>query len=265
MKHLFLLGANISYSLSPAMHNAALQVMGLDWRYALWDLPAEALPEAIAYLRLDGCIGANVTIPHKEAALEWLDELGASARDVRAVNTIVKRDGRLIGENTDMAGFLRALRDAVCEPRGAHAVILGAGGAARGVAFALAQAGAASITILNRTLERAKALADQVREHFQIPIATNLDSCFASADLVVNSLPPNASFDLGVLHLSRQALAFDLSYRPAETPFMRAARLADLCAVNGLGMLVYQGAFAFELWTGKQAPVTVMFDAVRET
>jgi shikimate dehydrogenase len=247
------------------MHNAALLAAGLDWRYSLWDLPVEALPEAIAHLRSDDSIGANVTIPHKEAVIEWLDALGASARDVRAVNTIVKRDGRLIGENTDIAGFLRALQDAAFEPRGAHAVILGAGGAARGVAFALAQAGAASITILNRTLKRAEALAEQVREHRPIPVVTDWANAPANADLVVSSLPPSAPFDLSTLRLSRQALAFDLSYRPAETPFMRAARLADIRTVNGLGMLVYQGAYAFELWTGKPAPIPVMFDAVRET
>ena len=263
MKRLFLLGSNIAYSLSPAMHNAALLAAGLDWHYELWDLPVEALPEAIAHLRLDDSVGANVTIPHKEAVIEWLDELGESARDVRAVNTIVKRDGRLIGENTDILGFLRALQDAAFEPRGAHAIILGAGSAARGVAFALAQAGVTSLTILNRTLEHAETLADQVRRHFRLTVFADLANEPASADLVVNSLPPSASFDLGALRLSRQALAFDLTYRPAETPFLRAARLADIRAVNGLGMLVYQGAASLEMWTGQNVPVTAMFKAAR--
>lgn len=105
MKQVFLLGSSIAYSLSPAIHNAALRAMGLDWHYALWDLPSEALPEAAAYLRTEDCISANVTIPHKEA-IKCLDELGESARNVHAVNTIVKRNGRLIGENTDTIGFL---------------------------------------------------------------------------------------------------------------------------------------------------------------
>jgi shikimate dehydrogenase len=260
MKQIFLLGSSIAYSLSPVMHNAALSAMGLDWNYSLWDLSAEALPEAVAHLRTDDCIGANMTIPHKEAIIEWLDELGGSARDVRAVNTVVKRDGRLIGENTDVIGFLQALRDTQFDPHGAHALILGAGGAARGVAFALAQAGAASITILNRTHSRAQALADDAHRHF--PELTTALNQTCGADLVVNTLPATVPFDLDTLKLARSAVAFDLTYRPAETPFMREATAAGVRAVNGLGMLVYQAAASLELWTGIKVPVAVMFDAV---
>src|SRR5574340_528063 len=213
MKHIFLFGSAIAYSLSPALHNAALSAMGLDWQYALWDLPAEALPEALAYLRADDCIGANVTIPHKEAVLPWLDELGESARDVHAVNTIVKRDGRLVGENTDTVGFLRALKDAPFDPRGAHSLILGAGGAARGVAFALAQAQAASIAIVNRTRARAQALAEDVGRRFPGVTVTLAQS--PDADLVVNTLPARVPFDVNTLHLARRAVAFDLTYRPS--------------------------------------------------
>ena len=244
------------------MHNAALSAMGLDWHYALWDLPAEALPEAAAYLRTDDCIGANVTIPHKEAIIGWLDELGESARDVHAVNTIVKRDGRLIGENTDIVGFLQALSDVAFDLRGTHVLILGAGGAARGVAFALAHAGAASITVANRTFSRAQALADDMHRRFpELTIALNQ---MREADLIVNTLPPSVPFDVKTLSLARGAVAFDLTYRPSETPFMRASAAAGARAMNGLGMLVYQAAASLELWTGREIPVAVMSEAVRQ-
>jgi len=262
VKQVFLLGSSIAYSLSPAIHNAALRAMGLDWHYALRDLPVEALPEAAAYLRAEDCIGANVTIPHKEAIINCLDELGESARNVHAVNTIVKRNGRLIGENTDIVGFLQALRDVPFDPRGAHALILGAGGAARGVAFALGQAGAHRMTILNRTPSRAQALADDVVHHFpDLAIALN-QTC--DADLVVNTLPPSVPFDINTVKLARQAVVFDLTYRPAETNFMRQADAIGVQAVNGLGMLVYQAAASLELWTSRQAPVKAMFKAARQ-
>src|SRR5512137_2423848 len=124
MKKLFVFGTNIGYSISPAICNAALPLMGLDWHYALWDLTAEALPEAVGYLRRDDCIGANVTIPHKEVIVKWLDELSDIARVVQAVNTIINRGGRLVGENTDGIGFMQVLRDMQFDPRGAHVLIL---------------------------------------------------------------------------------------------------------------------------------------------
>jgi shikimate dehydrogenase len=264
-KRLFLLGSNIAYSLSPAMHNAALQTMGLDWHYALWDLPTEAVPAAVASLRADDCVGANVTIPHKATIIAGLDELGASARDVYAVNTIVKRDGRLIGENTDIYGFLRALQDVPFDPHGAHVVILGAGGAARGVAYALGQAGAASITLVNRTRSRAESFAQELRRHFpRLVTAANPADAPAKADLVVNSLPKTAAFDLVSQRVSPEVVAFDLTYRPAETPFMQTAKAIGMRAVNGLGMLVYQGVASLEMWSEQSVPVDVMFEAVNK-
>jgi shikimate dehydrogenase len=264
-QHLFLFGSNIAYSLSPAMHKAALQAMGLDWDYAVWDLATEAVLEAVASLRGDDCIGANVTIPHKETVIAGLDELGPSARDVHAVNTIVKREGRLIGENTDIYGFLRALDDMPFDPQGAHVIVLGAGGAARGVAHALGQAGAASILLVNRTRSRAESFALELRRRFPRLVTTaDAADAPASADLVVNSLPKTASFDLAPLRLAADAVAFDLTYRPAETPFMQAAMARGMRAVNGLGMLVYQGAASLETWTGQRVPVGAMFEAVRD-
>ena len=255
------------------MCNAALRLMGLDWHYALWDLSAEALPEAVAYLRRDDCIGANVTIPHKGAIVGLVDELSDSARTVQAVNTIINRSGRLMGENTDGIGFMQALRDAQFDPRGAHVLILGARGAARGVAFALGQAGAASLTLVNRTQPRAVALANELRRHSPQLLATaDLAEMPASPALVVNALPPGAPCDLNPLRLSARplgsprgdVLAFDLTYRPAETPFMREAVRAGARVMNGMAMLVYQGAASLKLWTGREPDVQMMFKVAHQ-
>ncbi len=289
MKRLFLFGSNIAYSISPAMCNATLSVAGLDWHYALWDLSAEALPEAVEYLRRDDCIGANVTIPHKEAIVGLVDELSDSARTVQAVNTIINRGGRLVGDNTDGIGFMQALRDAHFDPRGAHVLILGAGGAARGVAFALSQAGAASLTLVNRTQPRAVALANELRRHSPQLLATaDLAEMPASPALVVNALPPSVPFDLSPLRLSARphapcpwdfpgvrtfqgcglsrgdVLAFDLTYRPAETPFMREATRAGARVMNGMAMLVYQGAASLKLWTGREPDIQVMLKVAHQ-
>ncbi len=262
MKKLFVFGHNISYSISPAICNAALRVMGLDWHYSLWDMPAEEVPVAVASLRADDCVGANVTIPHKEIVYRLMDELSPTASLVQAVNTIINRGGRLIGDNTDGIGFMLALRDAGLDPRGAHVVLLGAGGAARGVAFALGHAGAASITLLNRTQARAVALAKELRrESPRLVAAADLADMPARPNLVVNSLPPSVPFDLRSLVLSPETLAFDLSYRPAETPFMRHAAGQGARVVNGLSMLVYQGAASLKIWTGREPDVKAMFEA----
>ncbi len=262
MKKLFIFGHNVSYSISPAICNAALSAMKLDWHYSLWDMPAEEVPQAVASLRADDCVGANVTIPHKQIVFQLMDDLSETARLVRAVNTIINRGGRLIGDNTDGIGFMLALRDAGLDPCGAHIVILGAGGAARGVAFALGHAGAASITLLNRTQSRAVTLADELRrESPQLVTAADLADMPASPALVVNSLPPSVPFDLRSLRLSSDMLAFDLSYCPAETPFLRHAAGQGARVVNGLGMLVYQGAASLKLWTGQDPDVKIMFEA----
>jgi shikimate dehydrogenase len=266
MNKLFLFGSNIAYSISPPICNAALRLMGLDWRYDLWDLSAEALPDAVGYLRQEGCIGANVTIPHKEFIVQWLDELSDTARVVKAVNTIINRGGRLAGDNTDGIGFMQVLRDEQFDPRGAHVVILGAGGAARGVAFALGQAGAASITLVNRTQPRAVALANELRHHSPGLLATaGLAEMPAGPTLVVNSLPPSVPFDLNPLRLTGDVLAFDVTYRPPETPFMREAARTGARVINGMAMLVYQGAASLRLWTGREPDVSAMFEAAHQT
>ncbi len=264
-KRLFVLGTQIGYSISPAMQNAAIRLLGLDWEYSLWDLAAEELPAAIAQLRQAECIGANVTIPHKEAVVPLLDGLGDSARELHAANTLVKRDGKLIGENTDGVGFTLALKDLQFDPKNTHVLILGAGGATRGVSFALARLGVARITLVNRTPARAETLAVELHQHFpQLQATANPAHLPADVALIVNALPPSAPVEAGTLPLARDVLAFDLSYYPIETPFLREARRTCARVTNGMGMLVYQGAESLRIWSGLEPDVPAMFRAAQE-
>jgi shikimate dehydrogenase len=267
------IGWPIEHSVSPPMHNAAFQALGLDWCYVPFAVPPERLREAVAGVRALGLRGINVTVPHKQALLALVDELTPAARAIGAVNTVLVAGDRLRGHNTDAAGFLRALREIGFAPEGCFALVLGAGGAARAVVFALAGVGA-KITILNRTEERALALAREFAGCGAEAAlrAGSLDlptlRCEAPrARLVVNTTPvgmwprvegtpwpQDVPFPPG-------ALLFDLVYNPRETRLMAQARAAGARAVDGLGMLVHQGAEAFRLWTGIEPPVEVMRQA----
>ncbi len=258
MKRTFLLGYPVAHSLSPQLHNAAFRALGMDWKYELLETPHHQLAQAVDRLRKDDCGGANVTLPHKETITKWLDQLGDSARQVGAVNTIVKRDGKLIGENTDMAGFMRALDDARVNPRGAQVIILGAGGAARAVAFALASAGISRLTIVNRTASRAQELGERLQRHHPgLALEVNRRDDLGNADIIVNAtsvgmVPNVAESPLPKEYrVPRGAVAFDLVYNPAETRFLIEARDAGAKTIGGMGMLAHQGAVAFKLWTGR--------------
>src|SRR5919199_1350299 len=189
MKRIYLLGHPLGHSISPAMQNAALRARGFrDWRYEKLALPPERMRAMLDALRDPDCVGANVTIPHKQSIIPHLDELSDAARQIGAVNTIVKRDGRLVGENTDGAGFLQSLREHHIHPRHARVLIFGAGGAACAVAFALAAEGARQIVLINRTTARAAELADRLHEHFpRLELAVNWWEPLSTAHLVVNA------------------------------------------------------------------------------
>ncbi len=263
MKHIFLLGDPLGHSLSPAMQNAAFRAAGMDLQYQLLETPHDRLGDAVARLRADDCAGANVTIPHKQAVIKWLDDLSDDARRIGAVNTIVKRADRLVGENTDGYGFLQSLRDAQFEARGARVAILGAGGAAHAVAFALAAGGAGRITIVNRTAAHAATLADALRQHYPaLALAVNRHAALEDATLIVNATPlgmsPHEDASPLPSAFPRGAVAFDLVYRPMETQFLRDAERAGARTIGGIGMLVHQGAAASQLWTGRDALLDVM-------
>ncbi len=259
-----LIGWPVEHSLSPAMHNAAFASLGLSWRYTLLPTPPGEVAAVLRRLRRE-FRGANVTVPHKQAVMPHLDAIDETAQAIGAVNTIVVREGRLIGYNTDGDGFLAALREAGWEAKGRRALILGAGGAARAVVYALARSGCA-VAIHNRTPDRAARLAAAMRSLGlavrSLPALT--DAALDDFDLLVNATPlgmwphTDASPWPESLPLPAHWTVFDLVYNPAETRLLARARAAGARPVGGLGMLVHQGALAFALWTGRPAPAEVM-------
>ena len=252
------LGFPVAHSRSPDMHNAAYSAIGLEWRYVKLPVPPELFAETVRALPRSGFHGANVTIPHKHAALELADERTPSADAIGAANTLTFLDGGGIeAHNTDAPGFLAALGED--DARGLRALVLGAGGAGRAVAWALREAGAAEVAVWNRTPERAKALADDLGVS-AIPRP-------ATCDLLVNAtsvgLEPrmNEAETLEALALDQllpPQIVVDLVYGHEPTPLLAWASRGGSRTVNGLEVLVRQGALSFERWTGVEAPVEAM-------
>lgn len=259
------------------MHNAAFESAGIDAVYEAWETAPDKLAAGVAALRGDSYLGANVTVPHKQAVMEHLDEIDDLAARIGAVNTIVNRNGRLIGSNTDALGFINSLKnEAGVNASGLKVVLIGAGGAARAAAYALADPQAGEITIGNRTVERAASLANEMRETGAEAVSYGIsDPDFLSAckraDLIVNST------SVGMLHgpaedespipasaISPGCVVYDMVYNPTRTPLLTDAEKSGARIVGGLPMLVYQGAAAWTRWTGREAPVEVMFEAAKE-
>jgi shikimate dehydrogenase len=272
LRLLYLLGHPVAHSLSPAMQNAVLRALGLGYEYRLMPVPPEGLVEKVAELRDGDVAGFNVTIPHKVVIIPLLDELDETASTVGAVNTVVNRDGRLKGYNTDCLASTRALRGAYGDLAGCRVVVLGAGGAARAVASGLASH-AEWIKIIARDEEKAKALAKQVRGQADAEVRGGglgeAAETIRSADILVNATPVGMSPDrdrspveAGALHPG--LLVFDLVYNPERTSLLADAEAAGARTLGGLTMLVYQGAEAFRLWTGRVAPEALMMRAARE-
>jgi len=255
------LGWPVTHSLSPVIHNAAFEALEMDWTYVALPVEPGAVPAAIAGLRALGIAGANVTMPHKEAVADVMDELTDDATRLRAVNTIEARGDRLVGHNTDAPGFARFLeRDAGFDPAGKTAVVFGAGGAARACALAVARAGLTRIVVALREPARAAPLAAAL-EGFETEVrAVAFDNAEDfTADLVVNATPLGArGEDLPVPKIGAEGLLVDLLYRPTVTSAQQAARAAGARAFGGLGLLLHQAALSFELWTGRPAPLEVM-------
>lgn len=266
----YVLSDQVGHSLSPVMHNAAFRELGLNACYEALGVREAELPEVVAGLREAGVYGANVTIPFKLAVIPLLDELTLEAQRVGAVNTILNRGGRLLGHNTDGSGFVRALtEDAGYDPEGRDVVMLGAGGSARAVGLALLRAGA-TLGIANRTHAKAEALARDLEHYGDVAAIkpSDVGRAVQRASLLVNTTSvgheTHSSGGSPLPHgfLPRE-MVVDIIYRPARTPLLQAAQAAGLSTQNGLPMLVYQGAEAFELWVGKPAPVAAMFAALK--
>jgi len=271
-----LIGYPLKHSVSPAFQQAAFSHLGLDIRYEAWETERRDLRTTLEGMRDPSKLGANVTVPYKELVLPLLDDVSRDAHRIGAVNTIVNRGGMLAGFNTDGPGFLKALlQDGAFVPREKRAVLLGAGGAARAVGFALLEAGVSSLTIVNRTPERAEALAAALNAPgvgtVALPWADErVETALKGCDLLVNctSVGLKGSSAEGQSPLEgslipRHALVYDLVYNPVETPLLAAARRVGARVLGGLPMLVYQGAASFELWTGKPAPVDIMMNAAK--
>ncbi len=265
-----IIGHPVEHSLSPAMHNAALAALQLDYVYVPFPVVPDFLGQAVEGLRRLGVRGFNVTIPHKSAIVPFLDGLSPDAELCGAVNTVRREGDRLLGFNTDGIGFVASLRaDLARDPRGASVVVLGAGGAARGAIAALAAAGAGRITVANRTRERGEGLLETIRRAYPaVRLALSsldgeaLSTVLPQADILVNttSIGMNGTnFEyLESSLLSQQAAVYDMVYVPAETPLLAAARERGIACANGLGMLAAQGEAAFTLWTGQEPPPGLM-------
>ncbi len=273
-----LIGYPVSHSISPAFQQAAFDAVGFDARYELWETPPERLAEVAARLRQPECLGANITIPHKQAMLRFVDEVDGSAALVGAINTIVHRqDGRLAGYNTDVEGFARAIREDGKTPlKDTRVAIIGSGGAARAVAAASLTEGVAELVICARRPEQAERLLDDlaplgIRPGTRARVAplyegsSLAEDAIRSCDVLVNATPvgmANHSGDSDLPFpaewLSSGSLVCDLIYNPPMTPLLQRARAVGARTLNGLPMLIYQGAAAFERWTGRPAPVELM-------
>jgi len=278
-KSVALIGYPLKHSISPAFQQAAFDHHGLDVRYEKWETPEAELAAAVDRLRAASILGANVTIPCKEKIMPLLDELSDTAARIGAVNTVVNRSGRLMGFNTDAEGFVTSLReDADYRLRNRKVVVLGAGGVARAVVFALLNEEVTSVTVFNRSVERGRILVRSfARAAGRIPLAappwTELETSVAlkDCDLLVNCTSIGMRFSgteaespLNAGLIPKDALVYDLVYNPEETLFLKEAKKAGAETLGGLSMLVHQGAASFELWMGTKAPVDIMLRSARE-
>ena len=273
-QRLGIIGYPIGHSISPIFQQAALDHLGIDATYEKWEVTPEGVGDFVNGLRAPDSLGINITVPHKQAVIPFLDEVDEWATAAGAVNTIVNRDGHLSGHNTDGPGFLRALLvETGYDPKGTRALVLGAGGAARGILLALARGGVDSMVIANRTLERAETLAklasDNGVKSEAISLSGNaLTEAVSGADLIVNCTtmgmshgPDEHGSPISAAQIPATAIVNDVVYTPLLTPLLKEAAAVGATALGGLHMLVYQGVLSFQMWTGQDAPVDVMLAA----
>ena len=264
------IGDPIEHTMSPVMHNAAFEKLGLDYLYVPFRVKREELGRAIEGMKALNIRGLNVTIPHKVAVIPFLDELDPLAEKIGAVNTIVNDDGVLKGYNTDAGGFMQAMLEKGIEPEGKRVVVLGAGGASRAVSFILAERGA-GLVILNRLLELdwAEELAARISHSFKKEVEAlelsegNLATALGKADILVNAPSVGMSPDIGETPVPSRLLTpgltvFDVIYNPVKTRLLAEAEEVGAETISGLDMRVWPGALALERWTGRKAPVARM-------
>ncbi|OGB88684.1 shikimate dehydrogenase [candidate division WOR-1 bacterium RIFCSPLOWO2_02_FULL_46_20] len=274
LKLVAIIGYPIGHSVSPAMHNAAFQSLDLGFEYQAIEVKPIDLAKKLKEFRSQNFAGFNITVPHKESVLPLLDEVTELAKIIGAVNTVVVQNGKLVGYNTDGAGFIDSLiEDAGTAPKGKSVVVLGAGGASRAISIMLAESQAKSIAITDLQEDKALALTGYVDSCFATPCAyvkmnsQELQQAIDKADILVNTTPVGMKPKVMASPLSKKIklpstlLVYDLVYNPSETQLMKQAKTAGAKTCSGLGMLVRQGASAFTLWTGEKAPVELMRQA----
>ncbi len=265
-----LIGDPIEHSVSPVMHNAAFRKLGLDYVYVPFRVKAGELAQAVDGLRALNIMGFNVTIPHKVSIIPMLDGLDPLAEKIGAVNTVVNDGGNFRGYNTDAVGFLQALLERGIEPDGKDVVVLGAGGASRAISYVLAERNA-HLTILNRQLELdwAEELAHRIYHDFEKEVrvlelsSENLAAALEGADILVNAtsvgMSPQSQESPAPAELLRSDLVvFDIVNNPVRTRLLKDAQAAGARTIEGVEMLVWQGALAFEKWVGQKAPFDLM-------
>lgn len=273
-KVLGIIGDPIEHSVSPAMQNAALKELGLDYVYVPFKAPRNSLSKALHGIKSLGLEGANVTIPHKSSVIEYLDELEPTANKIGAVNTIKREEEQLKGFNTDGLGALRALKEKVDGIEDKKVLLLGAGGAARAIAFTLAEI-VNDLTISNRTASKAKKLASEIKEKTgmkinHIPLKEkDLGKSIKKSEILINStsvgMHPNKEETLVTSEIMHSDLTvMDIVYNPMKTRLLREAEKIGANTINGLGMLVQQGAASLEIWTNEKPPIQVMKKAARK-
>jgi len=271
------MGHPIGHTKSPIFQQAGLDELGIDETFEAWDVLPENLEAKVATFRESGFIASCVTLPYKQDVIPLVDELTEAAEAIGAVNWIFNHDGKLVGHNTDGSGFLRALKEkAGFDPKGANAVVFGAGGAARAIIYALKTAGVNRLTIANRTVERAQALANDFSEGRFKPTATGmtrdeLTNYVPYANLLVNTTslgmaggPAELATPATADMISADAVGYDAVYAPPITKFLREVEEAGGEPAGGMTMLVFQGIEGFEMATGKTAPVDTMFSAIEK-
>lgn len=264
------MGDPIGHSKSPAMHDAAITALGLSGAYVPLHIRPEGLRDAIQAVKALGFRGVNVTIPHKVEVMEYLDVVDEGARRIGAVNTIVNDNGKLTGYNTDGIGYVRSLKDEACPKlKGKRIVVYGAGGAARGIIYALTGEEPEKISIVNRTSDKALALAEEwssladLRGYGE----DHAREALSDADVLINTtsvgmFPRVSELPVPAEYIPEGIVVSDLIYNPLKTELLRQSELRQCTVHGGLGMFINQGAYAFEYWTGLRAPVQAMKEAV---
>jgi shikimate dehydrogenase len=281
---LAVIGHPIKHSLSPVMHNAALSSLGLDLAYVAFDVPPGNLRDCVKGMKAMGFRGFNVTIPHKQSIMDFIDYITTDAGDLGAVNTVVIRDGETVGYNTDSSGLLVALETKTgFRPGGNRAILLGAGGAAWACAMGLARNGLRELVVINRTVEKARVLCNKVNSLSPGCTANSIplnaiggpkqwEKEFCNADLFINATPMGMSVDgklcAPIIHrdtaFPEHLVICDMVYRPYPGDLISNARSQGCPTVDGLDMLLYQGVLAFKLFTGQKAPIQVMENTLRK-